>query len=80
MKGPAAAMSIMSFIGFLRLNGLTGTGFAHPKKAPPKKVPSSGSNIVPMASICTAGLSDMRPKFFAVGSPSISADFACPHS
>jgi hypothetical protein len=59
--GPAPATQNMSRFGWRRLLKLTGTGFAQPKKMPPRTSEMSGKTMVPMGSMCLAGFSVTRP-------------------
>jgi hypothetical protein len=52
---------------------LTGTGFAPPKMKPPVAYPIAGSRMVMTGSMCGIGLSVIRPRSRAVGSPHCSA-------
>jgi len=65
VAGPAIETHIMSFLGFLKLFGLTGTGFAHPIILVTMKA------NVPTGSRCFNGLSVSLPSIFAVGSPNL---------
>jgi len=66
VAGPARATSKLPTAGFLKLRGLTGTGFPQPKR---KKIKAS----VPHKSRCFKGLMVRRPAIFAVSSPNIWA-------
>ena len=63
----------MVCFGFAVAEGLTGTGFAHPK--PMKKI-----IVDPIGSRWRFGLSDNRPNRRGVRSPSESATSACENS
>lgn len=79
--GPASAVRSRSFNGFLKLYGLTGTGFAQPNTKPvPEKMRSAGSKTVPTRSMCFMGFRVTRPAYLAVGSPKRSAAMACADS
>jgi hypothetical protein len=54
----------------------TGTGLAHPSTGRLVISAISGNTTVPIGSMCTAGLSETRPRLRAVGSPSRYADHA----
>ena len=71
--GPAKAIFIISFVGFLRLKGLTGTGFAHPK--PTKKIIN-----VPIGSRWFIGLMFVLFNLYEVSSPSLKAINECENS
>ena len=66
--GPAAATQSMSRLGSRRFSKLTGTGLAQPKRKPVKAV-RMGTTIVPIGSMCRAGLRLVRPSIHAVLSP-----------
>jgi len=69
--GPAADMSMLSRLGFLKLAGLTGTGLAQPKGGAPMMMRMAGIRTVPMGSICGAGFKVILPMIWAVGSPNL---------
>ena len=55
--GPAKATHSISFLGFRKLEKLTGTGFAQPKIKPAcKKNNNAGKIIVPSESMCLKGI------------------------
>jgi len=60
-RGPAAPTFAKSCLGFTKLYGFMGTGFAHPIMKPEVKE-SSGTMIVPKMSICGIGLSVSLPE------------------
>ena len=64
--GPASAVMAIPLLGFLKLLGLTGTGFAQPK-------PNSKRNSAPNGSTLAMGLKVKRPWYLAVLSPSLYA-------
>ena len=68
-KGPAKATKNIPLFLFLKLYGLTGTGFAHPNTKPPKYISKPGNITVPNKSIWAMGLSVRRPCLEAVKSP-----------
>lgn len=72
-RGPAKETNILSRLGFLKLSGLIGTGFPHPKCAKIK-------HIVPIKSRCAIGFMVSRPCILAVWSPNLSATKAWENS
>jgi hypothetical protein len=78
--GPAAETIASSLNAFLKLFGLTGTGFAQPISAKPEANDASGIISVPTRSACLNGLSVSLPRLFAVLSPSLLAEKACANS
>ena len=72
-SGPAAPVSAISRFGLRKLRGWMGTGFAQPTCA-------TIMQIVPNGSRCLSGLSVMRPRLRAVGSPSLYAMSPCADS
>ena len=71
--GPASAVRIMPFLTFLKYRVVTGTGLAQPN---PVKI----IRMEPNTSRCGRGLRVSRPRFLAVGSPSLSLAQAWAHS
>ena len=80
LTGPATAVRMSSFTGFLKLRVSTGVGLAHPKGGKPSTIRISGMMMVPNRSMWTSGFSEIRPNIFAVGSPSRLAIQACADS
>lgn len=78
--GPAKETIAISLRVFLKFKGFTGTGFAQPNNGRPVNVIIIGRITVPIMSICTMGLRVKRPRYFAVGSPNLSAAKACENS
>ena len=68
-KGPAAEINRLSRLGFLKLKGFTGTGFAQPKGGAPMMIRITGSRMVPTGSMWAMGFKVILPKAWAVGSP-----------
>ena len=72
--GPAPETTICPRRTCLKFRGFTGHGLAQPKRNPaPVKIMRSGITTVPRRSMWTRGLRLMRPRDWAVGSPSFSA-------
>src|SRR5215475_13919319 len=71
--GPARPTKSISRRGCRRLDGFTGTGFAHPKAPNPEMVSNAGRMIDPNGSMCGMGFSVRRPARLAVSSPKKSA-------
>lgn len=67
--GPAKATQNISLTGSLKFLGFTGTGLAHPKNGPEKKIAIKGKITVPTISIWATGFKLKRPKNSAVLSP-----------
>ena len=63
--------------GVSGIAGSTGTGFAQPISGTLVRNAINGNSSVPIGSTWTAGLSDRRPSWRAVGSPRRSAAKAC---
>ena len=61
---PEIATHLCPFLKFLKLSGLTITGFAQPN-------PTNKNEIKPNMSKCLTGLSDSLPVNFGVGSPNL---------
>jgi len=76
-KGPEKATRAESLLGFWKLIGFTGVGFAHPNIGPWKTSNKRGSISVPRGSIWTIGFKLIRPESLAVGSPRKLAEKAC---
>ena len=76
-KGPEKATKAESLLGFWKLIGFTGVGFAHPNTGPWKTSNKRGSISVPRGSIWTIGFKLIRPESLAVGSPRKLAEKAC---
>ncbi len=76
VTGPARDTSIISFCGFLKYRGSTGTGFAQPKtKAPDRLVITKTSK--PIGSMWGTGFRVNLPIRRAVGSPRLAATQPC---
>lgn len=73
LKGPAKPTNPYCFLGFLRLNGLTGTGLAIPKTGAPERNKINGNKIEYIGSICRSGFRVNLPASLAVVSPNLSA-------
>jgi hypothetical protein len=71
--GPARAVSAIPAFSFLKFEGFTGVGFAHP-------TPVNIRQRNPKRSKCLAGFMLILPLFLPVLSPSISAVRACADS
>lgn len=69
-SGPAKETRNSPSLGFLKLYGLTGTGFAHPNMIPPgKSAHIIGTTTEPIGSMCFIGFNVSLPAYLAVGSP-----------
>lgn len=75
-SGPANETIALCFNGFLKLDGLTGTGLAQPIKNEPLKNERKGSSSEPIGSMCLIGLSVYLPCCSAVESPNCFAEKA----
>lgn len=72
--GPEREVNAMPLYGSLKLKGLTGTGFAHPKtKGDPTIIKNAGIINVPKRSICLIGFNEILFNLFPVGSPNLFA-------
>ena len=76
LNGPMRPTHIIPFLGFVKFEGLMGTGFAYPKvKGYPAWVVISksvmGTIIVPKGSICAKGLNVNLRDILGVGSPNL---------
>ena len=77
-KGPAKATFMDPHFLSLKLNGLIGTGLAHPNIMPPPLIwdiitSKTGTNTDPTGSKCFKGFKVRRPAYFAVLSPKLYA-------
>lgn len=75
-SGPANETIALCFKGFLKFEGLTGTGFAQPIRNAPLKNDKKGRSSEPIGSICLIGLSVYLPCCSAVLSPNFFAEKA----
>ena len=71
--GPAKATHSIFFLGFRKLEKLTGTGFAQPININPEVNANIGITILPIKSICLMGLRVNLPCLKAVLSPNLWA-------
>ena len=67
--GPAKDTFTFPHFWSLKLNGLTGTGFAQPNPVPVVIIRRKGTTIEPIGSKCFIGFKVKRPAYFAVESP-----------
>lgn len=79
-SGPAKETIALSLKGFLKLFGLTGTGFAQPIRNAPLKNDRNGKSNEPIGSICLTGFKEYLPCCSAVESPNFFAENACANS
>ncbi len=76
LSGPAADVQKFALFFSRHASGLTGTGFAHPKRGIPVNELTSGNRTVPIGSMCTIGFSEMRPSERPRSSPNLSETYA----